>query len=86
MTINFSPGAAIRLHLRHNVDRNSKEDPHRTAAKETTVMKTEEKQAAPISESAPIPLSAPQESDEPAGVAQAPKQPRPWHPSWIYAM
>jgi hypothetical protein len=57
-----------------------------TAAKEETVMKTEEKQAAPISESSHIPLSAPQESDEPAAAPQSPKQPRPWHPSWIYAM
>ncbi len=58
-----------------------------TAAKEATVMKTEEKQAAAtIVETVQIPLAAPQEGDQPAAAAQPPKQPRPWHPSWIYAM
>lgn len=50
-------------------------------------MKTEEKQAAaPIVETVQIPLQAPQEGDPPAVAAQPAKQPRPWHPSWIYAM
>ena len=57
-----------------------------TAAKEETVMKTEEKQAAPVVETVQNPLAAPQENDQPAAAAQAPKPPRPWHPSWIYAM
>jgi hypothetical protein len=58
-----------------------------TAAKEATVMKTEEKQAAaPIVDTVQLPLAAPQEGDQPGVAAQPPKQPRPWHPSWIYAM
>ena len=57
-----------------------------TAAKEATVMKTEEKQAA-SSDSARVPLTTPQEADEPsATAAPSPKPMRPWHPSWIYAM
>jgi hypothetical protein len=49
-------------------------------------MKTEEKQAATIVETVQIPLAASQESEQPGVAAQPPKQPRPWHPSWIYAM
>ena len=58
-----------------------------TAAKEVTVMKTEEKQAASSIDSSRVPLTAPQEADEPtSSAAQSPKPARPWHPSWIYAM
>jgi hypothetical protein len=58
-----------------------------TAAKEATVMKTEEKQAAANIDSVRVPLTAPQEADEPAATAApSPKPVRPWHPSWIYAM
>jgi hypothetical protein len=50
-------------------------------------MKTEEKQAASSIDSARVPLTAPQEADEPSSTAaQSPKPARPWHPSWIYAM
>ena len=50
-------------------------------------MKTEEKQAAANIDSVRVPLTAPQEADEPAATAApSPKPVRPWHPSWIYAM
>jgi hypothetical protein len=50
-------------------------------------MKTEDKQAAANIDSVRVPLTTPQEAEEPAATAgPSPKPIRPWHPSWIYAM
>jgi hypothetical protein len=49
-------------------------------------MKTEESKAASSIENEYVPVTSPHKTDEPSIDAASPRQPRPWHPSWIYAL